>query len=163
VIISLIVAMDEQGGIGKEGQIPWHLSADLKRFKTLTMGHHMIMGRKTCESIGRALPGRTSIVLTRTADSQFPGCLVAGSLAEALALAESRGEGEVFIIGGGEIYAQSLPMADRIYLTRVHVIAGCDVFFPEIDENNWKDFEPMEKGVDEKSAHSFTFRVLERA
>jgi dihydrofolate reductase len=162
VIISLIVAMDEQGGIGRGGQLPWHLSADLKRFKALTMGHHLIMGRITCESIGRALPGRTSIIVTRAVDYQFPGCLVVGSLEEALELAESRGESEVFITGGGQIYRLALSLANRIYLTRVHIVAGCDVFFPEFDGDCWKDVEPVIQAMDRKNSYPFTFHVLER-
>jgi dihydrofolate reductase len=163
VIVSLIVAMDEQGGIGKDGKIPWHLSDDLKRFKALTMGHHMIMGRKTCESIGRALPGRTSIVLTRFRDYQFPGCIVVRSLVDALELAESHGESEVFVIGGGEVYALALREADRIYLTRVHATIGCDVFFPKLDMDHWTDVQPVIQSQDEVSSYSFSFHVLERA
>ena len=162
MIVSLIVAMDEEGGIAKDGQIPWHLKADLKRFKSLTMGHHMIMGRKTCESIGRALPGRTSIVMTRSKDYQFPGCVIVMSIESALEFAESSGEREVFVIGGGKVYAQSLRMADRIYLTRVHAVIGCDVFFPKLDMDQWKDFEPVIQIQDETSSYSFSFHTLER-
>ena len=154
--------MDEEGGIAKDGRIPWHLSADLKRFKALTMDHHMIMGRKTCESIGRALPGRTSIVLTRAEDYQFPGCMVVSSLDDALDLAENQGESEVFVIGGREVYIQSLHMADCIYLTRVHAIVGCDVFFPKLNMDLWKDVAPVIQIQDELSSYSFSFRVLER-
>jgi dihydrofolate reductase len=162
VIVSLIVAMDEEGGIAKDGQIPWHLSADLKRFKALTMSHHIIMGRKTCESIGRALPGRTNIVLTRSKGYNLPGCIVVRSLEEALELAESQGESEVFVIGGGEVYALSLQMANRIYLTRVHAITGCDVFFPKLDVGHWKDVQPVIEIQDDISSHPFSFHVLER-
>jgi len=162
VIVSLIVAMDEQGGIGKDGQIPWHLSADLKRFKALTMGHHLIMGRITCESIGRALPGRTSIVLSRAADFRYPSCLIVDSLEDALDLAESRGESEVFIIGGGQIYSLALPFADRIYLTLVHVQINCDVLFPKIDKSQWAEVERVFHPVDEKNQYSSTFQLLER-
>ncbi len=133
MIVSIIVAMDEVGGIGKNGGLPWHLSADLKNFKALTMGHHLIDGRKTYELIGRALPGRTNLIVTHDRNFSAPGCLVAYTLNDALALAEKNGETEAFIGGGGEIFAQALPLAQRIYLTRVHTRAECDVFFPPVD------------------------------
>ncbi len=107
--------MDEIGGIGKDNGLPWHLSSDLKRFKQLTMGHHLIMGRKTYETIGKPLPGRITIVITRNLQYQAEGCLVAPSLEKALDLARGNGETETFIAGGGEIFAIALPLADRIY------------------------------------------------
>ena len=126
MIVSLIAALDEAGGIGKDGGLPWRLSADLRRFKALTMGHHLIVGRKTYVSIGRPLPGRTLIVLTRDPTFAAPGCLLAASLEQALALAGRRGESEAFIGGGGEIFAQAMPLAGRLYLTHVHTLAACD-------------------------------------
>src|SRR5210317_2069393 len=117
MIISQIVAMDENRAIGVHNRVPWHLPDDLKRFKTLTMEHHIIMGRKTYESIGNPLPGRTNVVITRKQDYQPDGCLVVHSVAEAIDLAENRGETETFIIGGGEIFKQSLELTDRIYLS----------------------------------------------
>ena len=162
MIVSLLVAMDEGRGIGKEGKIPWRLSADLRRFKALTMGHHILMGRKTYESIGRPLPGRTSIVITRNPDYQAEGCLVALSLEEALRLAEAGDEDEAFVIGGGEIFALALPLANRIYLTRVHTRKECDVFFPTIDLSEWTELERVEQSVNEKNQFPFTYLALER-
>ncbi|MBS3750478.1 MAG: dihydrofolate reductase [Anaerolineales bacterium] len=138
MIISLIVAMDEKGGIGKEGELPWHISQDLQHFKEVTMGHHLIMGRKTFQSIGKRLPGRTMIILTRNPDFRAEECLVVHSFPEALSLAEARGEEEVFIIGGASVYREALPMADQLYLTRVHTDAKADTFFPTFDLKSWK-------------------------
>jgi dihydrofolate reductase len=162
LIVSLIVALDEDGGIGKKGGLPWRLSADLKNFKSLTMGHYLILGRKTYESIGRSLPGRRMVVVTRKKDFTAPGCLVAHSLADALSLAEKSGEDEVFIGGGGEIFTQALPLAERIYLTRVHTRASCDVFFPELDGEEWQEIERKEHPADEKNECAFTFYRLDR-
>lgn len=130
MIISIIAAMASNGAIGRDGGLPWHLPADLRRFRELTTGHTVIMGRKTFESIGRPLPERVNIVITRQAGFGEPGVTVAGSLEEALSMAS--GEGEVFICGGGEIYLQALPLADRIYLTLIDRPFDGDAFFPEI-------------------------------
>lgn len=130
VIISIIAAMASNGVIGRNGGLPWHLPADLRRFRELTVGHAIIMGRKTYESIGRPLPDRLNIVVTRQAEFMAAGVAVAGSLQAALAMAA--GEDEVFICGGGEIYRQALPLADRIYLTLLDVPCDGDVIFPEI-------------------------------
>jgi len=162
MIISIIVAMDEQRGIGKGGRLPWHLSADLKRFKSLTMGHHLIMGRKTYESIGRPLPGRTMIVITRNRSYAAEGCLIAASLKAAIAIAEKRGETEAFIAGGGQIFAQALEFADRIYLTLVHTIVNAGVFFPEYKPKEWIEAEHGYHYADEHNQFPFTFKVLER-
>ena len=159
-MISMIVAMDEANGIGLNNRLPWHLSADLIRFRTLTMGHHILMGRKTYESIGRPLDGREMIVLSRQADFHPAGCRVARSLSDALELANSRGETEVFVIGGGEIFSQAAALADRIYLTRVHTIAGCDVFFPKIDLQTWLEIETSIHGADDRHEYAFTFSTL---
>ena len=139
MIISLIVAMDEQRGIGVDGHLPWYLSTDLKRFKSLTMGHHMIMGRKTYQSIGRPLPGRTTIVVTRNPGFQPEGCMVARSLETAIEFARFDNEDEVFIIGGGDLFDQAINMADRIYLTQVHASLKTDVYFPEITPEEWQE------------------------
>jgi dihydrofolate reductase len=133
--LSLIVAMARNRVIGRDGKLPWHLSADLKRFKTLTLGHHIIMGRKTWESIGRPLPGRTSIVITRQPAYSAPGAYVADSLSSALKLA--RHDPEVFVIGGGQIYRAALPLADRIYATEVDAEFAGDTFFPAISSGEW--------------------------
>ena len=154
--------MDEQRGIGLNNRLPWHLSSDLKRFKALTMGHHILMGRKTFESINRSLPGRTMIVVTRQANYRPDGCLVVSSLQDGLELAESRGESEVFIIGGGQIFSQAIKIADRIYLTLVHTIAGCDVFFPEYDEASWQSTDVTRQGASAQDDFDFTFKTLVR-
>lgn len=162
MIISLIVAMDEKRGIGKAGKLPWRLSSDLRRFRELTMGHHMIVGRKTFESIGKPLPGRQMIVVTRDASFKADGCLVAGSVQSALAAAQERGETEAFVIGGAEIYTQTLDVADRVYLTQVHAEVDADTFFPEIDPDAWIEKERSLHPADEKSQYAFTFRLLEK-
>jgi dihydrofolate reductase len=167
VIVSLLVAMDEQRGIGWADRIPWHLKDDLKRFKALTMGHHLIMGRKTFESIGRPLPGRTTIVITRNPDFR-PGncqpedCFIVYSLSEALSLATERGETEAFVIGGGEIFARALELADRLYLTLVHTIKEADVFFPAYELGEWIVKETVYQPASERNEFPFTFSLLER-
>jgi len=152
--------MDELGGIGKDNRLPWHLSSDLKRFKQLTLGHHLIMGRKTFETIGRPLPGRISIVITRDPQYQAEGCLVAPSLKEALDLARKPGETEAFIAGGGEIFTLALPLADRIYLTRVHAQVDADVIFPPFSIQGWRQIESIEHAADEKNDYSSTFNLF---
>ena len=138
MIISLIVAVDQKGGIGKNNQLPWHLSSDLKRFKSITMGHHLVMGRKTYETIGKPLPGRTMIVVTKNPSYHPEGCVIANSIEQALKMAEENNEDEVFIIGGGEIFTQSIDIANKIYLTNVHAVTNADVFFPKIKDPSWK-------------------------
>lgn len=162
MIVSLIVATDRNGGIGIDGRLPWHLPADLKRFRELTMGHHLIVGRKTFDSIGKALPGRQMIIVTRNRSFQAKDCLVAHSVEEALELARQRGEDEVFVGGGGEIYAQSLALADRIYLTIVEAEVEADAFFPKLSDGEWIEGESEFHPVDERNALPFTFKVLER-
>ncbi len=142
MIVSLIAALDEAGGIGRDGTLPWHLRSDLKRFKRITMGHTLVMGRKTYDSIGKALPGRTNIVITRNPLFEAPGCLLARSLKSALEMAQESAEEEVFIIGGGQIFLQALGFADRIYLTRVHTVTESQVFFPPI---SWADWDIVEQ------------------
>lgn len=162
MIVSLIVAVDEEWGIGKQNHLPWKLSADLKMFKKLTLGHHIIMGRKTYESVGKPLPGRISLVVSRNPLYQAPGCLVVSSLAQALQFARQAGEKEVFIAGGGELYRQAIGLANRIYLTNVHGISNADVFFPAIDRTEWIEKESTFHPADEKNQYAFTFVVLER-
>ena len=134
--LSIIVAVAENRVIGRDGSLPWHISEDLKRFKRITLGHPIIMGRKTYESIGRPLPGRRNIVISRHSAYCADGCDVAGSLDSALAMVG--GEEEVFCIGGAEVYREALPRADRMYLTRVLQTVDGDVRFPEWDEKSWK-------------------------
>lgn len=160
--ISLIVAMDQHRGIGKDGRLPWHLPADLRLFKQITLGHHLIMGRATYEAIGRPLPGRTMLVLTRQTDYQPEGCLVVHTLEEGLKLARQTGDDEAFVIGGAQIFSQALPLADRLYLSRVEGFFDADVFFPEIPPNDWRTVETAFYPADEANPYSFTFEILER-
>jgi dihydrofolate reductase len=162
MIISLIVAMDEKRGIGRQNALPWKLSDDLKRFKALTMGHTLLLGRKTYDAIGRPLPGRKIIILTRNPDYTIDGCRIARTLHQALELAAADGENEVFISGGGEVFAQALPHADRIYLTQVHASLECDVFFPQLVLDDWIEVERSFHPANEKNQYPSTFRVLER-
>lgn len=162
MILSILAAMDEQRGIGKDNQIPWKAPKDLKRFRSLTMGHHLIMGRKTYESIGNPLGGRTSIVLTHQPDFQANGFLIAHSLREAYLLAEDHNENEVFIIGGGEIFAETIGTVDRVYLTTIHLIAHCDVFFPEFSLDDWEVIESIFHPADQKNLFDLSFLTLNR-
>jgi dihydrofolate reductase len=162
VIVSLIVAMDERRGIGKNGTLPWRLSSDLKRFRELTMGHHLIVGRKTFDSIGRALPGRQMIVVTQNPLFEAEGVLKSLSVMEALDLAKQRGETEVFVIGGAEIYSQILGLADRIYLTKVHATVDVDTFCPEFDAKDWREVHTKSHPADDKNQYETTFSILER-
>jgi len=162
VLVSLIVAMDEKLGIGKDGTLPWRLSADLKRFKELTMGHHIIAGRKTHESIGRPLPGRHTIVVSRNPDYDAQGCFVVPSLDQAVELARSRGETEAFIVGGAEIYRDALAVVDRIYLTHVNAAVAADTYFPVWDQSQWQLEESAHVPADEKNQYPSTFKILSR-
>jgi dihydrofolate reductase len=162
MIVSIIVAMGRNRAIGYQNALPWRLSTDLQRFKQRTLGHHLLMGRKTYESIGRALPGRTSIVITRQTTFRAEGCLLAHSLEEAVALARARGEEEAFVIGGAEIYAQALPQAERLYLTRVEAAPTADAFFPAFDEAEWNVAEEIFVAADEKNQYDSRFFLLTR-
>lgn len=162
MIVSLIVAIDEQRGIGKNGALPWRLSSDLRRFRELTMGHHLIVGRKTFDSIGRVLPGRQMIVVSRNALFAAEGILKTGSVREAFELAEHRGETEAFIIGGAEIYSQTLDLADRIYLTKVHATVEADTFFPNFNASDWREARTESHPADDKNQYQTTFCILER-
>lgn len=154
--------MDERRGIGVDGHLPWYLSADLRRFKSLTMGHHMIMGRKTYDSIGRPLPGRTTIIVSRDLTFQPEGCMVARSIDTAIEFARFDNENEVFIIGGGDLFDQAIDMADRIYLTQVHASLEADVYFPEYSPEEWRETESSYVDADENNEYPSTFRILER-
>ncbi len=162
MIVSIIAAMDNQRGIGVENRLPWRLSADMKRFRELTMGHHIIVGRKTYESIGKPLPGRQMIVVTRDNEFRADGCDVCHSLIEALEIARSRGEHEAFIGGGAQIYEQALPLADRMYLTLVDAEIVADTFFPAFDLQAWNERERFAHPADEKNQFPFTFKLLVR-
>jgi dihydrofolate reductase len=162
VIISIIAAMDRKRGIGADNKLPWRLSADLKRFRELTMDHHIIIGRKTFESIGRPLPGRRMIVVTRDVKYKAEGCDVAHSVEDAINLAREKGESEVFICGGAEIYAQTIEIVDRMYLTFVDAEVAADTFFPEFDEREWSERESFYQPADEKNQYPFIFKTLVR-
>ncbi|MDB9720691.1 dihydrofolate reductase [Winogradskyella sp.] len=155
--LTLIVAAGENNAIGKDNDLIWHLSNDLKRFKSLTNGHHIIMGRKTFESFPKPLPNRTHIVITRQTDYKVPsGVIVVNSLADAIDAAKS--DNQPFIIGGGEIYKQALALVDKLEITRVHaVFENADTFFPEIDNTKWQEINRTTHNVDEKHAHAFSF------
>jgi dihydrofolate reductase len=163
VIISLIVAMDQGHGIGIENRLPWRLPDDMKRFRELTMGHHLLVGRKTFASIGKALPGRVMIVLTRDSSFESADCLVVHSISEGIELARSRGEVELFVGGGSEVYRAALPFATRIYLTDVETRVEADTFFPELDSREWKEDGKVEyHTVDERHSLPFAFKLLQR-
>ncbi len=157
---TIVVAISENNAIGKDNQLLWHLPADLKHFKTITSGHTIIMGRKTYDSIGKPLPNRRNIVVTRQTDLKLEGIEVVNSLDEALALCKD--ENEVFVIGGAEIYRQALPLVHKIELTRVHQEFEADVFFPELDNEIWKEVWKEDHSPDEKNQFAYTFSTLER-
>ena len=159
-MLSLIVAAGENNEIGKGGKMPWHLPADLRHFKTITMGKPVIMGRRTYESIGKPLPGRRNIVVTRDKSWQAEGCDVVHSLPEALMLAA--GAPEIILIGGGQLYREALARVQRIYLTRVHGEFDADTFFPVLDMAQWREVARESHPVDERNAYACTFQVLER-
>jgi dihydrofolate reductase len=147
MIISIIAAMDKNQGIGIDNKIPWHLPADLMRFKRITMGHHLILGRMTFESIGGPLPGRQMIILSRNPELKSEGCFVSPSIEDALQLAYAAGENEVFVVGGGEVFKDTLPKVDRLYLSFVDATAEADTHFPQFDPDAWsviceKEFPP---------------------
>lgn len=160
--ISCIVATAKNNVIGKDNQIPWHLPADLKYFKKTTTGHHILMGRNCFESIGRALPKRTNVIITRDMFYAVSNCLIAHSVGEALSIAEANGEEEVFIIGGGQIYEQTIDLWDKLYLTEVDLEVEGDVFFPQIDMSEWKLSKKQDCLKDEKNTHNYSFRQYER-
>jgi dihydrofolate reductase len=159
--LSIIVAMARNRVIGRSGTLPWRLSADLRRFKRLTMGHPIIMGRKTYESIGRLLPGRTSIVVSRNVDFRPSGVEVARNLTDAIRLASA--SDEAFVVGGGQVYAESLPLADRLYITAVDADVEGDTFFPPFDASAWRLVEESFQPADEKNLYASRFLVYNRA
>lgn len=161
MLISCIVAASRNNVIGKDGTLPWHLSADLKRFKALTTGHHIVLGRKNYEDIGRPLPNRENLVLTRNANFEAPGCKVFNDFASAIAAAEAAGETECFIIGGAAVYREAMPLCTKLYLTRVEADVDGDVFLPEIGEG-WHVVSEEEFAADEKNDHPTKFIVMER-
>jgi len=159
MIISIISAMDENRLIGKDNGLPWKLPADLQFFKKVTMSKPIIMGRKTYESIGRPLPGRTNVVITRDESFAAEGCEVVFSLEDALSRVKNADE--VMVIGGANIYQQFMPQADRLYLTRVKGEFVGDAWFPEIDFNNWELVEKEEHEADEKNEADYSFQIFQ--
>lgn len=156
--LTLIAAVAENNALGKDNKMMWHLPDDFKHFKSRTSGHHIIMGRKTFESFPSALPNRTSVIITRQANYKADGCIVVGSLDEAIAVSPK--DEEVFIIGGGEIYNQSIDRADKLDLTRVHAeFPDADAYFPQIDESKWELTEAIFHPRDEKHAYEMTFQT----
>jgi dihydrofolate reductase len=162
MLLSLLVAADENNVIGKDNKLPWHLPNDLKYFKNLTWGMPILMGRKTFESIGKALPGRKSIVITRNKDWQRQDVAVVYSVEEAIEKAKEYDVKEIFVIGGAEIFQTSFDKANRIYLTRIHHQFEGDVFFPQIPQSEWKLTSQRYCAADEKNAYPHTYQVWER-
>jgi len=160
--VSLIVAVSENGVIGRDGDLPWHLPRDLRHFKATTMGHHLIVGRRTWDELGKALPGRTMVVMTRSPDFDAEGAAVVHSLEAALEAA--RGDTEPFIGGGAEIYRMALErdLVDRLYITRVHAELEGDTFLPDIDFDDWELVSKERHEADEKNEHACTFEMWER-
>jgi dihydrofolate reductase len=159
-LVSLIVAMTRDGVIGRDNGMPWHLPDDLKHFKALTMGKPMLMGRKTFDSIGSPLPGRTSLVLTRDRKWNKKGVTVVHSLDDAFKAAA--GVPELCVVGGAEIFRMTLPLAHRIHLTRIHANIPGDTRFPAFDESEWRESEHVERAMDARHEHALTFVTLER-
>lgn len=156
-MITLIAAAAENNALGKDNDLLWHLPEDFKRFKQITSGHYIIMGRKTFESFPKPLPNRTHIIITRQEEYLVEGCLVVHSLEEALEIAPQNEE--VFIIGGAQIYEQALPFADKIDLTRVHIELNADAFFPEYNTSEWNLVFSEKHFKDEKHQYDFTFET----
>jgi len=160
-VLSLVAAVDRNLAIGRDNQLPWHLPDDLKRFKALTLGKPVLMGRKTAESLGRALPKRVNLVLTRSGVAPFAGMRAIASLDEALDMA---GDAELMVIGGGEIFEATLPLASRLHLTYIDtVVTGADAFFPRIDPDDWRETSRVAHAIDEKHACAFEFVDYRRA
>lgn len=162
--LSILAALSTNNVIGRDNAVPWRLSTDLKRLKSMTMGHHVIMGRKTYASVGRPLPGRTNLVITRDESYAPEGVIVVHSLEDAIRIAAGSGDDESFILGGAEIYTQSMHRADRMYLTRVHAEVEGDTFFPDFDDvSEWHLVDAEHFDADEKNEYPFSFLTYERA
>ncbi|MGZ9674872.1 dihydrofolate reductase [Flavobacterium sp. GNP001] len=159
-MIIMIAAVAENNALGKNNDLLWHLPNDFKRFKAVTTGHHIIMGRKTFESFPKPLPNRTHVIITRQKDYTAAGCIVVSSLEEALSVCPANED--VFIIGGGEIYNLALPIADKLDLTKVHHTFEADAYFPEIDPKQWKLTNSEHYSKDEKHQYDYSFESYER-
>jgi dihydrofolate reductase len=159
--LSLIAALAENRVIGRDNDLPWRMPADLRHFRRTTLGHHVIMGRRNYESIGKPLAGRTNVVVTGNRGYRAPGCQVVHSIEAALALA--RNDPEPFVIGGAALYAQTLAQADRLYLTLIHAEVPGDTFFPEIDAQAWHERHRERHEADAENPYPYSFVVLERS
>jgi dihydrofolate reductase len=160
MLISIVVAMDEDGVIGRDNALPWRLPDDLKRFKSITLGKPVLMGRKTFDSIGKPLPGRLNLVLTRSREWQHEGVTVVHSMEEAMTLANAP---ELCVIGGEEICRLALPLTHRIYLTEVQARVGGDARFPAFNRSAWREIQRVVLPADDRHAYSMTFSTLDRA
>jgi len=161
MIVSQIVALGRKNEIGKDGRMPWHLPADLRHFKANTLGKPVLMGRKTLQAIGRPLPGRRNLVLTRDAAFKAAGCETVTSLEAAMQVAA--GAPELMVIGGGEVYRLAWDRTDRIYLTRIQAdVEGADTFFPGVDDGRWREVSREEHRADAKNPFDYSFLLLER-
>ena len=160
--ISMIAAMAHDRVIGKDNQMPWHLPADLAHFKRVTLGKPVLMGRKTFESIGRPLPGRRNLVISRNPDYQAEGIEVVGSVEAALALLAGSSVEELMVIGGGHLYAEMLPSADRLYLTQIDLAVEGDTRFPAFDDGQWQRIDCESHPADEKNPHPYSFETWQR-
>jgi len=159
MIISQILALSKNGVIGHDYKMLWHMPSDFKYFKQKTLGHYILMGRKTFESLGKPLPGRPHIIVTRSKDFKYEGCIVVDSIEKGIEVARKAGEKELFIIGGGEIYKQTLPLTDLIYLTEIDVEVTGNVTYPYPDKKQWEDISRNDLPADEKNPYNYSFTV----
>lgn len=162
-VLSAIAAAAENRVIGKDNKMPWHLPADLKHFKTLTTGHPVLMGRRTFASLGKPLPNRTNIIMTRDANYSAPDCIIVNSVETAVSIANELDMDEIFVIGGAEVYRQLLPQIQRIYLTEIHQQFAGDAFFPELNKDEWHEVSREKHTADENNAYDYSFVVYERS
>ncbi len=162
MIISLVAAATENNVIGLKNDLPWDLPNDMKFFVQTTKGHHILSGRKNYSATGKLLPNRTNIIISRSENLKIEGAFVFSSIEEGIAFAKERGETELMIIGGGEIYRQTIKYADKIYLTRIHTELEGDTYFPKVDENTWQLIEEKHQPADDKHQYSFTFLTYTR-
>lgn len=161
--ISSIVAVSENHVIGVDNDLPWRLPSDLKFFKEMTLGHHILMGRKNFDSMGRPLPGRTNIVITRNKEFYHSGVIIRNDIMAGIQYAQEAGEKELFIVGGEQIYRQTMELWDTLYLTRVHTnIENGSAFFPEIENTSWRLLESKKIDSDEKNPFAHSFQIFER-
>ena len=162
LLVSLVVAASDNGVIGRDSGMPWHLPDDLRHFRALTLGKPVLMGRRTFEAIGRPLPGRTNLVLSRTPGWSAPGVSVVYSLEQALAAAVRAAAPELVVAGGEQVYRLALPRARRVHLTRIHVVLAGDAVFPELPSGQWREVVRSEHPADERHAYAMSFLTLER-